>query len=273
VTLETDPQGFAQLTAKIAADHGIGCNVYKEKCLRRRIAVRMRARGVHSFDEYSRLLDQEPAEYQKLLDALTINVTKFWRNPETWRFLVDRVLPGVWSEREGAVRVWSAGCASGEEPYSVAIALAEVASRAGRPHALSKARVDATDIDRVSLERCRAAEYPKSAFDELPGELFQRYLESGPAYRVKEEVRRVVEVISHDLTRLPAPRPPYDVVICRNVIIYFDRKGQEALFHRFHKALDTAGYLVLGKVETLVGEARQLFELVDARERIYRKRA
>jgi chemotaxis methyl-accepting protein methylase len=126
-----DEQAFAALTRKISLARGIGCEEYKDKCLRRRLAVRMRARGVHTFDAYARLLDQDAAEYDLLLDALTINVTKCWRNAETWRALSESYLKELWRAREGRVRAWSAGCASGEEPYSVAVALAETARLCG----------------------------------------------------------------------------------------------------------------------------------------------
>src|SRR5207245_1942424 len=126
VTPEQDARAFRALTRKISDARGVVCEAYKEKCLRRRIAVRMRARGVHTFEDYARLLDGDAGEYDLLLDALTINVTKFFRNAETWRALAPYLVE-LWERRRGEVRVWSAGCASGEEPYTIAVALAEPA--------------------------------------------------------------------------------------------------------------------------------------------------
>ena len=111
---------FTALTAKIASDRGFGCASYKDKCLRRRIAVRMRARGVHTYADYARVLDSDLHEYDKLLDALTINVTKLFRNWETYSVLRDQVVPALWSLPDPVINVWSAGCSSGEEPYSLA---------------------------------------------------------------------------------------------------------------------------------------------------------
>lgn len=267
----SDDGGFRALTAKITLARGVRCEAYKEKCLRRRIAVRMRARGVHSFEEYSRLLDQDAREYERLLDALTINVTKFYRNPETWAALARPHLAELWAARQGQLRVWSAGCASGEEPYTLAVLLAEAARAAGPTTALSRARVDATDIDRQSLERTTDPAYPEAAFSEMPADLVRRYFSADLPRRPHPDVRRLVHVSAHDLTRERPPHPPYDLIVCRNVVIYFDRATQERLFDQFAGALAPGGLLVLGKVETLLGPARERLALVDARERIYRR--
>ena len=270
MTAEPDERAFKALTQQISRARGLACGSYKDRCLRRRIAVRMRARGVHTYDEYRRVLDTDPHEYDLLLDALTINVTKFFRNLETWQALAPR-LAALWTERAGQVRVWSAGCASGEEPYTVAVALAEAARQRGQETLLERARVDATDIDRASLERTRAAAYPEAAFSEMPPELTRRYFTAEPPRHPLPALQRIVPVHQHDLTRQPPPAPPYDLLVCRNVVIYFDRPLQERLFETFADALAPGGILVLGKVETLFGPARQRLVLEEPRERIYRR--
>ena len=132
IAADLSDAAFVALTTKIAADRGFGCASYKDKCLRRRIAVRMRARGVHTYADYARVLDDDHAEYDKLLDALTINVTKLFRNWETYSVLRDRVVPMLWALPEPVLRVWSAGCSSGEEPYSLAALFHEHAMRLGQ---------------------------------------------------------------------------------------------------------------------------------------------
>ena len=116
-----DPAGFAALLDKIARDRAFGCGSYKERCLRRRVAVRMRARAVHTFADYMVLLDRDAVEYDRLVDALTINVTKLFRNWETYASVAARVVPPLWARPDAELRVWSAGCSSGEEPYSLAV--------------------------------------------------------------------------------------------------------------------------------------------------------
>src|SRR5919107_900922 len=118
--MNDDVPGFAALTGKISSERGFGCASYKEKCLRRRIAVRMRAKGVHTFADYARVLDADPREYDQLMDALTINVTKLFRNWETYAAIDRVVVPALWALPGSAVSVWSAGCSSGEEAYSLA---------------------------------------------------------------------------------------------------------------------------------------------------------
>jgi chemotaxis protein methyltransferase CheR len=276
VTPPQDDRAFEALTQKISQTRGIRCDAYKDKCLKRRLAVRMRARGVHTYDDYSRLLDQDAHEYELLLDALTINVTKFYRNADTWTALTRPYLVDLWRARGGRLRAWSAGCASGEEPYSIAVALAEAARTAGESLPLRRARVDASDIDRESLERTGAAVYPPVAFSEMPADLVRRYFTAPDAQGARSplpDVRQLVRVLRHDLTREGPPDPPYDLIVCRNVVIYFDRPMQERLFAAFADALSPGGLLLLGKVETLFGAVRERLELKDPRERIYRRPA
>jgi chemotaxis methyl-accepting protein methylase len=217
----------------------------------------MRARGVHTYEDYGAILDRDAHEYQELLDALTINVTKFFRNVETWNAL--RPYLDALARSRPSFRVWSAGCASGEEPYTIAVVLAEAGAQG---------LIDATDVDRLSLERTRQAKYPDAAFSEMPANLRRRYFRDGQPL---EPVRELVRVRAHDLMREPPPNPPYDLIVCRNVVIYFERKAQERLFQVFVDALAPGGVLLLGKVETLFGPARERLTLVDPRERIYVK--
>jgi chemotaxis methyl-accepting protein methylase len=219
----------------------------------------MRARGVHTYEDYARVLDHDAHEYQELLDALTINVTKFFRNVETWNAL--RPYLETLARARARLRVWSAGCASGEEPYTIAVLLAE---------ARAPGTIDATDIDRLSLERTRQATYPDAAFTEMPDHLKRRYFQHGQPV---PQVRELVHVVQHDLTRERPPHPPYDLIVCRNVVIYFERAAQERLFQVFVDALVPGGVLLLGKVETLFGPARERLTLVDPRERIYVNRS
>jgi chemotaxis protein methyltransferase CheR len=270
VSSPQDERAFLALTQKISRTRGVSCESYKDKCLKRRIAVRMRARGVHTYDDYSRLLDDDAREYEQLLDALTINVTKFFRNAETWGALRPH-LAALWAARRGRLRIWSAGCASGEEPYTIAVLLSEIADG----HAIEHAYIDATDVDRLSLERTRQATYPETAFTEMPADLRRRYFtpDAPPPRQPIPPVRALVRVTAHDLMREPPPHPPYELVVCRNVVIYFERRAQERLFQVFVDALTPGGILLLGKVETLFGAARERLTLVDPRERIYTKPA
>lgn len=267
MTSPTDP-GLDLVARHLAANGGPPLAAYKDRCLRRRLAVRMRACGLASLGEYAALLVDSPDETERLLATLTINVTGFFRNPEVWDRLEEAVAPLV-RMRHGAVRAWSAGCASGEEAYSLALLLCQAGAQALGP-AARPPLIDATDIDAESLALARAATYPRRA---LPAGSPRAGLlaAEGEDLRVPEAVRRVVRVRRHDLLVDPAPEPPYDLVLCRNVIIYFEREAQDQLLERFIDALHPGGLLVLGRVETVLGAARARLDLVHVRERIYRR--
>lgn len=257
------------LTDKIARDRGFGAPSYKGSCLRRRIAVRMRARGAAGYADYIRLLDDDPSEYDRLLDALTINVTKLYRNAEAWNAVRDRVLPALWALPEPRLRCWVAGCSSGEEAYTLAALWHAFASARGEDARLTRLRIVATDIDRASLLAAAAGQYAEEAFAEMPPALRDRYF--GASRVASAELRARVVFQRHDMLGEAPPAGPFHLITCRNVIIYFDRASQEALLHRFHDALAPGGLLVLGKVETLLGASRALFEPVDQRQRIFRR--
>jgi chemotaxis methyl-accepting protein methylase len=272
--MPADDDAFAALTRKISREAGLTLDAYKDKCLRRRIAVRMRACGVHTFSDYQTVLDRTPAEYERLKDAITINVTRFYRNAETWNLLRAGLLQEVCEADGGEVRAWSAGCSSGEEPYTLAVLMADHFDRQGKPERLGRVTVDATDIDRQCLERAQAGSYRREALADFPVDLAQRYFEAdGGEYRVIERVRRRVVVRALDLGREPPPRRNYQLILCRNVVIYFERATQERVFLAFADALALGGILVLGKVESLFGPARDRLTLLDPRERVYQRTA
>ena len=271
--MPADDAAFAALTRKISREAGLTLEAYKDKCLRRRIAVRMRACGVHTFSDYQTLLDRSPAEYERLKDAITINVTRFYRNAETWNLLRAGLLGEV-CDSGAEVAAWSAGCSSGEEAYTLAVVMADHFDRQGQPERLGRVTIDATDIDRDCLERARAACYRREALVEVPADLAQRYFEDdGADCRVVERLRRRVAVRALDLSKGAPLRQNYQLILCRNVVIYFERASQEKVFQTFADALAPGGILVLGKVETLFGPARERFTLLDPRERVYRRTA
>jgi chemotaxis protein methyltransferase CheR len=266
-----DPDGFAALLDKIVAERGFRCHSYKERCLVRRINVRLRATGAHTWHDYMRVLDGDPREWDRLLEALTINVTKFFRNWEVWETLAERVIPALWARPDDELRIWSAGAASGEEAYSLAALFHRHAERLGEEYRLHRVRVLGSDIDTASLAAARRGSYTSAAFADTPPEIRARYFSGESPAHVRPELRALVSFESRDLLRDPAPDGPWHLIACRNVVIYFDRESQEELFLRFHDALAPGGVLVLGKVETLLGPARTLVAPVEQRDRVFRR--
>ena len=267
---EKDARELQLLKEQIRRDVGFYCDGYKEHCLRRRIAVRMRARGIHSYSEYAHLLQTDAQEYQKLRDAVTINVSKFYRNPEVWQVLDQKVLPGLFAAGR-SIRIWSAGCAGGEEPYSIAMLLREHAVRTGQISKLGHFDVLGTDIDYASLNTAQRGEYGAFAFTDIPVDIRASWFEPPALVKVKQDIKDAVRFEVRDLITSEFP-DGHDVIFCRNVVIYFERAVQEALFAKFHAALAPGGFLVLGKVETLFGRSAALFSPVSQRERVFIKR-
>lgn len=266
-----DGPGFDALTEKIERERGFGAANYKDTCLRRRIAVRMRARGAHDYLEYCQVLDDDPAEYEALIDALTVNVTKIFRNPDAWSAVERQVLPALWDLPAPRLHCWVAGCASGEEAYTLAALWHRFAAARGAGDRLGRVRIIASDIDRASLEAAERGAYGPVAFVETPGDIRARYFSPEAPHAASAELRALVHFERRDLLQDPAPQGFLHLITCRNVLIYFDRASQETLLRRFHDALAPGGFLVLGKVETVLGPSRALFDVVDQRQRIFRR--
>lgn len=268
---DLDPRDAAELDELkllITRHVGLDCSGYKERCLRRRIAVRMRAHGLHRYRDYGALLEQDIAERERLLDTVMINVSKFFRNAEVWDALRTSVVPELF-RMEGQVRLWSAGCAGGEEPYSLAILLHEYAAAKRLP--LDRFEILATDIDEGSLATARRAEYGAYALTETAEAVRDRWFDAlDGTYRVRPEVRSLVRFETLDLLRDDYPQA-LQFIICRNVIIYFEREMQDRIFARFAASLVPSGFLVLGKVETLFGANAAGFNVAANRERIFRR--
>ena len=257
---------------KITRDRGFQCSSYKDKCLRRRIAVRMRAKGSVSHSEYAGILDADPREYDRLVRSLTINVTKFFRNWDTFAVIQKKVIPTLWERGERELRVWSAGCASGEEAYSLAILMHKHAADQSEMSRLDTLSIVGTDIDATCLGEADAAQYSEAAFSDTPATVRRDYFSAVPGrFALLPEVRRMVKFECSDLLRSDPPFEDIHLIACRNVVIYFERAAQDALFEEFHRALAPGGFLVLGRVETLLGAARSMFSPVNARERVFRK--
>ncbi len=270
--IEHNEAAFADLMAKITRESGFRCASYKDKCLRRRIAVRMRSRGLYTFVEYSGLLDLDPREYPKLLRALTINVTKFFRNWETYDAVAQKVIPELWGAGDDRIAVWSAGCSSGEEPYSVGVLFHQHAESCGQLEKLARVEILGTDIDDDCLGSAQRGLYGEASFSDTPAAIREKYFPHVAGLRsVIPAVKQLATFAIGDLLHGHPPATRFDLIICRNVIIYFDREAQDKLFAEFHGSLREGGILVLGKVETLLGDARDLFRPVSSRERIFRK--
>lgn len=245
-------------------------STYKEPYVIRRLSIRIRKSGAANLDEYVRLLVNSAEERQELVDALGVNVTEFLRDPTTFEAFRRIVIPRI-IESKGlphTVRIWSAGCATGEEPYSLAMVTQSYLDKQAKGGAV---KVYATDIDEACLAHARAGLYGEAQVRGLPRDLLDKFfVKDGEAFRARPELRGLVNFARHDLTSARFPTG-FDVIFCRNVIIYFERSSHEMLLAKFYDSLSAWGFLVLGRTESAWGRAREFFISVDSRERIYQK--
>ncbi len=267
-----DAVAYRGLRDLVVGAGGIDITRYKDRCLLRRIAVRQRASGAATLRAYLKLVRRDPLERGRLVKALTIHVSQFFRNPSTFQTLQHEVLPAILAEKERtggrALRLWSAGCACGEEAYSLALLLCETA-----PYAIGRysTTIYGTDIEPECLRAAREGRYPAASLRSVPAPWMQRYFApDGARYAVGPELRDLVHFKRHNILD-PAPFGRIDLVVFRNVLIYMAESLQEQVLIGLHGALNSGGYLILGKVEGLSGSAKDLFAPVNVPERIYRK--
>ncbi len=261
-TLDDDRQ-FEQLLQFVLKRGGLDCQYYKTNYLKRRLAIRMRATSTKSYREYNEILRMDPEEYHRLLDRLTIHVSHFFRDAIMYQALGKLVLPEL--KKRDQVRVWSAGCANGEEPYSLAMLLYDLKSSARGFSIL------ATDIDQACLVRAREGLYKETSLQEVAPEMRKRFfLQHGDQWAVSALLKACVTFQPIDLTNT-LPPGPFEMIVCRNVMIYFNSQLQVQLLNQFYKLLGSGGYLVLGKTEVLLNECRSMFKIIDLSERIYQK--
>jgi len=263
---------LAEIGTILSMWRGINMSAYKDKCMKRRVAIRMRSTRCSDAAGYCNLLRQSPQELDLLQKTLTIHVSQFFRNPSMFDKLRADVLPGLFSacEKNGAARVrfWCLGCAGGEEPFSLAILLREHFSRELRK---VQTIIHGTDIDAETIRAAQQAEYIEERLKEVPADLRDRYFrQNGTRFRLVPELRQMVTFLQGDITRT-TEFVPSDLAVCRNTLIYFTRPDQEKILHGVADILPAGGILVLGKSETLTGDVRRRFETICPVERIYRR--
>jgi two-component system CheB/CheR fusion protein len=260
---------FEALLEKVRKARNFDFRNYKRATLQRRIEQRLQERNCADVAAYELLLEREPAEFDALISRLLIKVTSFFRDPTVWASLSHRVVPQLIAEKGGQeeVRIWSAGCATGEEAFSVAILVAEAL---GPAFAQFPLKVFGTDVDDAAVAHARRGIYSADRLEGMPKPLLAKYFVAVPeGYAVTKEIRRTVVFGSNNLVT-DAPISRLDLILCRNVFIYLDNLLQKRVLTRFHYALRDRGVLLLGKSE-LIPFAAKIFEPIDLSARLYAK--
>ncbi len=266
---EVDP-ALESLLVFIRDARGFDFTGYKRSSLTRRIRKRMHEAGVAEYTDYRDRLESDAAEFGHLFNTILINVTSFFRDAEAWSYLQREIMPELLATLDPAeeIRIWSAGCASGEEAYSLAIVFAEAL---GVEECARRVKIYGTDVDEDALHEARVGIYSARALEPLPAELRDNYFEqNGAQFAFQPDLRRRVIFGRHDITR-DAPISRLDLLACRNTLMYFNVETQSQVIDRFHFALKENAYLFLGKAEMLLSDGER-FEVVTMRQRIFRRR-
>ncbi|MFG1792145.1 CheR family methyltransferase [Nocardia sp. NPDC049149] len=255
----------------IRDSRGFDFTGYKRSSLTRRIRKRMQEARVADYLDYRDLLESNAEEFRHLFNTILINVTSFFRDPDAWQYLQREVLPELIANTapDSDIRVWSAGCSSGEETYSLAIAFAEVL---GIDECVRRVKLYGTDLDEEALREARSGVYPAKALDQLSVELRDRYFEpAGDKFVFRSDLRRRVIFGRHDITR-DAPISRLDLLVCRNTLMYFNAEAQSHILDRYRFALRDGGFLFLGKAELLLSDGDR-FSVASMRQRVFRRKA
>src|SRR5919198_3319094 len=266
---EASAADFRSLLEKLSARYNFDFREYKEGSLGRRIRARMGQVHLDSFAAYADLLDSNPHEHVALFNTILINVTNFFRDPDAWKTLAADVIPrlveGCGDSR--TLRIWSAGCSSGEEPYSLAMLVAEHLGDAANNFTI---KIYGTDVDEEALTAARHALYRTDQLKDVPDRLVDRYfVRDGQLYRFRRDIRRWCIFGTHNLTQAP-PLSHIDLLVCRNVLIYFTSQLQDRILSRFHYSVRDDGFLFLGRSESLLARSR-LFTPVHLKWRIFQR--
>jgi two-component system, chemotaxis family, CheB/CheR fusion protein len=259
---------FEALLEFLKRTRGFDFTGYKRPSLMRRIERRMDLVGIDSFDRYVDHLEVDPEEFTALFNTILINVTGFFRDPPIWSYLETDVIPGIIkASNDGPIRVWSAACASGEEPYSAAMLLAEAL---GKEQFLDRVKIYGTDLDEEALGQARQAVYSEKSLGPVSDALRRTYFKKqGSGWAFDKELRRALIFGRHDLVR-DVPISRIDLLFCRNVLMYFNVDTQTKVISNLNFALNDGGFLVLGKAEMLAARSK-LLTPVDLRRRVFTK--
>ena len=269
--VEISESEFARIRQILLFNRGFNLNAYKDRCIRRRIAIRVRSTHCESVNDYCDLLNSHKSELDKLVKVLTIHVSQFFRNLSAFEKLRTEIIPHLFSmaRQKGrrSLRFWSLGCAGGEEPYSLALILAEHFAREMREIPV---RIDATDVDSGIIQSAENALFHHDRLLETPIDYIQKYFdEEDNQYRLSPAIKAMVSFSQGEMFNSLIYHE-CDLLMCRNVLIYLAREQQEKIFRNIAHTMNEDSFLVLGKSETILGESRSLFQTVCPVERIYR---
>lgn len=226
----------------------IDLSCYKERQMKRRIDALITKRGIKSYDAYVNALRTDMELMEEFVTYLTINVSEFYRNPEQWKVLENEIFPYLFERFGNTLKIWSAACSTGDEPYTLVMLLAKFIP-------LSRIKIIATDLDKQVLEKAQIGLYDEKSLKGLPKEFVQKYFTKiGSSYQIHDDVKKCVQFKQHNLLKDPYPSQ-CDLIVCRNVMIYFTEDAKKGMYHLFNDALKKDGMLFVGSTEQIISPA------------------
>ena len=246
---------YEQFIEGIKRKTGIDLALYKEAQMKRRLTSLYEKKGYKSFVDFLRAVEADRDLMNEFLDRMTINVSEFYRNGKRWEVLQNKIFPKLLAENK-RLKIWSAACSTGEEPYSLAMVLSQHIP-------MSQVQVQATDLDENVIQKAKNGVYPERSLAEVPADVKAKHFsQEGAFYRVKDEVKRTVTFKRHNLLK-DTYDSNFDLIVCRNVMIYFTEEAKDQIYHNFSKALRPGGILFVGSTEQIFNPARYGFEVED----------
>ncbi|MGL6173302.1 MAG: CheR family methyltransferase [Cellulosilyticaceae bacterium] len=237
--------GFKQEIFKLT---GIDLNAYKENQMKRRIEAFIRKNQCEDYKSYMILLKTNKQALEDFLSYITINVSEFFRNPSQWKILEKEIIPGL-LKKTGMIKIWSAACSSGDEPYSLAMLLSQYVP-------LNRIQITATDLDKEILKKAKEGVYADRHLTNIPKPLKEKFFtQVGQMYQISEELKKCIQFKQHNLLKDSYP-PDLDLIVCRNVLIYFTEESKQEIYQKFSKSLKSEGVLFVGSTEQIIASAQ-----------------
>lgn len=254
-------QGYEAFIAKVYKKTGIDLASYKERQMKRRIESLITRNNFSSYDSYFEALGKDQRLYDEFINYLTINVSEFYRNPQQWETLEKEILPELMKGKH-RLKIWSAACSTGEEPYSLVMLLTRLMP-------LKDIQILATDIDEGAIAKAKQGIYGAKSLENLPKEFVRQYFEQvKDQYQISDQIKSRVTFQKHNLLSDPYPSG-CDLIICRNVMIYFTEETKSVMYQKFHQSLDPKGILFVGSTEQIILPHR--YHLTPVKTFFYKK--
>jgi chemotaxis protein methyltransferase CheR len=246
---------YLEFVQDVKRKTGIDLSLYKEAQMKRRLTSLYEKKGCKSFHQFFQAIDKDPQLMNEFLDRMTINVSEFYRNYKRWEVLQEKIIPRLLKEKK-SLKVWSAACSTGEEPYSLAMVLSQFLP-------LSEISITATDIDVNAIQRAKLAVYPERSLNEVPVQIKKKFFtQEGSMYTLSNDIKKAVSFKKQNLLA-DKFEENYDLIVCRNVLIYFTEEAKNQLYKKFNNALKSGGVLFVGSTEQIFHPDQFNFETED----------